>query len=258
MGELYVLQKIMKSPITRSSFVIPLLCVALGICYAFIVPPDPNDWLGLGWVARIGVALLIAAIVSVILSVCAFSRKEKGASKSLIISLPSVIFIAWAGVGYLQATNEREKRREDDQRWRHHSERLSSEKGLFNAERWPNDSSPQGRAMRGALWNGTGDFDEEDLQTLYDKDPTWLDAICYHPKCPEHLLRRRFLHYTESSKRPSSIGGSFLTILAHPNSPLEFIEEVSKWEDLSDTDRWTLDRVLQGKLKKPAKGNTSD
>lgn len=246
-----------RSPCAKLAFVIPGAAVLLGILTVFAYDRPESDWGLFSAFGGLFKLVLIGAIASLILSILAFARRETKAMSTLIVSLPSLLLVVWAGVGYSQVTKERERRREEDQSWKYHSERLSSKKGLLEAESWPNDGSPRGRALRGALWNGTGNFDEADLQALYDADPTWIDAICYHPECPEHLLGRRFVHYVESSKRPG-VGGSFLRILSHPKSPVEFIEEVSQWEDLSETDKWALDRVLQGKLQKQGEDSTPE
>jgi hypothetical protein len=158
-------------------------------------------------------------------------------------------FSLWAGFSFVTYGKEQERKRAAKEASQFHRDRLLSLPSALRVEEWPNDESPRGRALRGVLWNSEGSFSEEDFLILADRHPSWLETMFYHGDCPLTLLSEGFDSYKLRSDR-LPLSASFRQILKNPKSPPSFAEEVSTWAGLSESDRWTVDRILKAKSQK--------
>ncbi len=202
------------------------------------------------------VSLIVGSVVVVLLSAYAFIRRERMAQVSLLISLPCLCFALWAGFGFISHGMRQDRERTANELFQDHRDRLISVPGVLRDEEWPNDDSPRGRALRSVLWNSEGSFSEEDFLHLANQHPSWLETMFYHEDCPLVLLSEGFNSYKLRSDR-LPLSASFRETLMNPNSPLKFVEEVSTWTSLSESDRWSVDRILKAKSQKQPKEQDS-
>jgi uncharacterized membrane protein YeaQ/YmgE (transglycosylase-associated protein family) len=219
--------KNMKSPITVSAFVVPLLCLILGICYAFVTPLDSNDWIGAGFIVRVALALLVASLVSVILSVWAFNRKEKGAPRTLIFSIPGACFLLCLGIYFAENFTSRKKSKREGDVFRRTYTEIQDNPSLLRSKNWTNATAPEVRAFKNSLEFGTGPYTEEDIVYIYDTYPSFRIRAFRHPSCPERLLVKHFdeaWHLCESGQSY----GMLAAICSNPNTPVELLKRVAE------------------------------
>jgi len=234
----------MKSPITVSSFVVPLLCLILGICYAFVTPLNPNDWIGAGFIVRLALALIAASLVSVIFSVWAFNRKEKGAPRSLIFSVPSACFLLCLGFFFVENYISTKKSKREGDVFRGTYSEIQNNPSLLRSQNWMNASAPEVRAFKNSLKFGTGPYSEEDIVYIYDSYPSFRILAFRHPSCPERLLTK---HFDEAWLLFKSGESYFMleAICSNPNTPKPLLEKVARETHVSHVAHSTLKKKAE-------------
>jgi hypothetical protein len=242
-------QEMKKPVIAYLSFLLPALAILYGVFTVFSFERADSDWGLLSGFAGLIIAVFVGSVLSVIFSALSFLRKESIARSTLYLSLPSFCLIIWATWGYLNHSHDKKQKKLNTETMTYHKDRLLSREDLLINETWPNDNSPRGKALRGVLWKGLGRIDAADLKRLSEVDPTWNDTIYYHPACPEGMLHSGFSEYVKQH-RSEGISAAFREILSHPKSPIDFVREVASWKELSEVDKYTIDRILTNKLKK--------
>ena len=232
----------MKSPITVSSIVVPLLCLSVGICYAYITPLEANDWIGAGFIVRVALALLVASLVSVILSVWAFSRKEVGAAKSLILSIPSACLLLCLSFYFVEDFTSRKKSKREGDVFRATYSEIQDNPSLLRSKNWADVSAPEARAFSNSLEFGTGPYTEDDIVYIYE---TYSHINAFkHPACPEWLLTK---HFDEAWQLFKSGESYFMlkAICSNTNTPKHLLEKVAKETHVSHPAHNTLKKQAE-------------
>jgi hypothetical protein len=232
---------------TCIAFATLVVALIIGLGSVASYQRSSSDWGLLSGFTGLFTSLFTASWIILLISIVARIRKESHSAILLLITIPSFCFFSFISIGEISYKLKINQERSDKQEWTEHKKRLISDGRLIVSEEWPNDNSPRGKALRGLLWKGEGDFLSKDILTLSKKQPSWKDTIYYHPNCPLSLLKDGFTNYKKDSIH-YQISASFREILANPNSPIEFVEEVLTWSDLSEPDLRTLQRIHQNKL----------
>lgn len=232
---------------TCIAFATMVVALIIGLSSVASYQRSSSDWGLLSAFAGLFTSLYTASWIILLISIVARIRKENHSAILLLITTPSLCFFSFISIGKISYKLKMNQEISDKQEWTEHKKRLISDGRLIASEEWPNDNSPRGKALRSLLWKGEGDFLSKDILTLSKKQPSWKDTIYYHPNCPLSLLKEGFTNYKKKSIH-YQINASFREILANQNSPIEFVEEVLTWPNLSEKDLWTLQRIHLNKL----------
>jgi hypothetical protein len=85
----------MKSPFAVWSLILPTAIAVVGGLYAILGPISSGDWLGMAIYLRAGIGFGIAGIAAIVLSITSFVRKEQRRELSLVLALPSILYLGW-------------------------------------------------------------------------------------------------------------------------------------------------------------------
>lgn len=216
---------------TTLSLGLPLLIVAVGAIVAVLLPQQESDWLRLGSVLTFLAAVVLAAVVSLVITVIAFVRREPAADVSLLGAVPAVFVIGVVAViatGHYQANRERkdldqviaslvadpELRRE--LAWQEPLDTPSA-RALLSHQVW--DLLTPAEVER--IWEQRKDIDT-------GQNYEHLIAPAY---TPEHVLREYFdrlmaAELQRSGERSYRSLIYHVTLLRHRNLPQDIIDEI--------------------------------
>ncbi len=236
----------MRLSIWKSAIAIPLGCLFLGVAYAFLEPPNPNDWLGLGIFVRLGVTLAVASLLALILSIWAFKRRETKAPVTLIFSIPSVCFLLWLGGYFIEDFTRRRRAESEEELFRKTYTSIQKDPSLLRSRDWSKAAPPERRAFSNSLEFGTAPYISEDIVYVYE---TYSAINAFrHPACPESLLTEHFEQAWDLCESGQSYG-MLAAICSNPNTPVELLERVAGSKSLASGAVRPAQKTLE-KIKK--------
>ncbi len=216
---------------TALSIVVPLLIIIVGAIVTAVQPRLESDWLGLGHMLMFAGAVVLAALVSLVISAIAFFRHEPRAAVSLIGAVPAALVIGVVAVlvsGHVYDDLQKEELEEL-------VARVVADPELRRELVWQDPLDTH--STRALLSHPACD-----LLTPAEVERIWeqrkdVDTGSYYQRLigpaytPEHVLREYFdrLMATElrlSGERSYRSLRYHVTLLRHRNLPRDIIDEI--------------------------------
>ncbi len=222
--------KFIKSPFAIGSFILPFAIAYFGVLHAVFGPHAEGDWLGMGIFLKAGIWLGIAGVLSILLSITSFVRKEPKKELSLLLAVPSLLFLSWIAVSFVEGNQSRAE-----------SKRLMGDYADFRLELIENPSlaleidwekvwDVRRTVLVGTFQESSVPFTLEQLRELYSKFPSIRGHLFAHEACDSEFLSA---HFEEALSLSRNVNYTILaSICSNKNTPQNLLERVANATDL--------------------------
>jgi len=119
-------EKLKRSTSTLFSFLALAVAFSCGILTVFAYERSESDWGIFSAFRGLFISLTVGSVAVVLFSACAFIRRERRATASLLVSIPSLCFALWAGFSYGDYAYERDHKAKESELSQSYRERLLS------------------------------------------------------------------------------------------------------------------------------------
>ena len=196
----------------------------MGIIVTFNAKLSQYDFIGAGFIIRLGITIIIAALLALTLSVCSFRARERKATSTLFFSIPSACLLLFIGGYILDARMHEKKSKADQKLYKEVCEEIRKDSSFYKTKDWERAKAPEKRAFSNSLSMGFGLYTEEQIVDIYENYKRF--SVLKHPACPSYILVENF----DKAWKECESGRSYhllSLICSNPNTPVEYLERVA-------------------------------
>jgi hypothetical protein len=220
----------MKSPLANAALIVPALIVGIGFIYAFRGPIPSGDWGGMTIFFRAGIGMGIAAIVAIVFCGLSFARREPRCEVSLMVAVPSVLYLGWIGVNIAEARFKEANSVALQAHQTTFHQDLKDDPSIALSLNWEEIWDYRRGVLIDSFRDSSVPFSLDQLRNLYGNYPSIRDFVFAHEACDSdfissHFEEARALSFHQSYERLASI-------CRNKNTPLNLLEEIASSEDI--------------------------
>jgi hypothetical protein len=221
----------MKSPFATGSLILPFAIAVFGVLHAVFGPHAEGDWLGMGIFLKAGIWLGIAGVLSILLSITSFVRKEPRRVLSLLLAVPYLLYLGGIGVNLVTADRNRAESTKLKGDYEDFRLKLIEDPSLALEIDWESVWDVRRTVLAGTFQESSVPFTLEQLRDLHANFPSIRDHLFTHEACDSEFLSAHF-EEALSLCRDDVNCWRLASICSNKNTPAHLLELVANATDL--------------------------